>query len=367
MTGFIQAYHGIPMRAYSSDSMLLQSAFKESSKMQKRSAFGMSATGCGEEPEENRADALRLKQLREMVRGLRGTDEQQQSAFEKASELYATKTTDSKDEKKLKKFIYNYKEVATKIQQAKNAQSAGQAEISAKRKVAEIKRKIANDDGDPEEMQLALTHARRMEMIARRKKHHLEIEETVVRTGKADEKKDRMEEAVKDMKNAMTAAEEEEVSRKEDAVFEERQAALEQAKEDYGTDERPASEELLASLNEAISEMGEEELRQLEETMEMLENMEVVDPHMSPEDLEKLRRKHRADEEKAIMKADMEYLKGLIKHLQETGDGSLMNPGSGTASNGLAAAFAAGGMPTLGTASFAPMADAVSVSVDVTA
>ena len=46
-------------------------------------------------------------------------------------------------------------------------------------------------------------------------------------------------------------------------------------------------------------------------SQEMLENMEIVDPHMSEEELEELKRKHRAAENKAIVKAEMDYLKGL--------------------------------------------------------
>ncbi len=49
--------------------------------------------------------------------------------------------------------------------------------------------------------------------------------------------------------------------------------------------------------------------------MEMLESMEIVDPHMSKEDLEDLKRKHRASEDKAIMKANMDYLKDMIKYV----------------------------------------------------
>ena len=54
--------------------------------------------------------------------------------------------------------------------------------------------------------------------------------------------------------------------------------------------------------------------------MEMLENMEMIDPHMTKEDLDELKRKHRASEQKAMMKADMDYLKGMIK-LNSAGKG----------------------------------------------
>ena len=90
---------------------------------------------------------------------------------------------------------------------------------------------------------------------------------------------------------------------------EERMEMLEEAKE--------ASPKLLSNMNAAIAEYGEDLLEALEEQMEQLECMEVVDPHMSEEDLKELKRKHRAAEDKAMMKADMDYLKGMIKHMQD--------------------------------------------------
>ena len=39
--------------------------------------------------------------------------------------------------------------------------------LAAKRAVSQIKRKISAGDGDPEELQLALTNAKRMEMVAK--------------------------------------------------------------------------------------------------------------------------------------------------------------------------------------------------------
>jgi len=71
-------------------------------------------------------------------------------------------------------------------------------------------------------------------------------------------------------------------------------------------------------MQEDSASFSEEELKELEEAMEMLETMEVVNPHMSKEDLEELKRKHRASEDKAIMKANMEYLKDMIKHERPT-------------------------------------------------
>ncbi|MCR5304546.1 MAG: hypothetical protein K6E33_08295 [Lachnospiraceae bacterium] len=281
------------------------------------------------------------QQIRRMVREMRKTPEEKLNPYAVTTDnilsiFDQSKTSETEEEESTDKPVnYNYKEVANKIQRAKNSVSAGQAVLSAKRKVMEVKRKISLGEGDPEELQITLTHARRMEMAARKKKHHLELEELVSRTQKSDENKNKTGEAAVDMKNALVSLKEEEISEQEDKILEEREAmigeAVEQMTEASGeglSAESDVSEtvsgnvhDLLADLNEMISEFGEEELKKLEETMEMLETMEIVDPHMSEEDLEELKRKHRNSERKAIVKADMDYLKDMIKHMLEKGSG----------------------------------------------
>lgn len=234
-------------------------------------------------------------------------------------EITGTVETDDKKEKLKKVSKYNYKEVANKIRQAKTSLSAAQAVTAAKRKVAELKRKISNGDGDPEELQLDLTHAKRMEMAARRKRHNLELEELVEHTRAGDERREKTEETSEDIKQAMTRMSEEEIEEKEDAVFEERQQMLDEAMENLGEIRSEWAEDMLADINAMIAEYGEDLLEELEDQMEQLECMEIVDPHMSEEKFEDLKRKHRAAENKAMMKADMDYLKGMIKYLQEKG------------------------------------------------
>lgn len=233
-------------------------------------------------------------------------------------ELTGTSSKDKKKETKSKR-TYNFKEVEMKILRAKTALGAGQAVIAAKRKVLEVKRKVSAGDGDPEDLQTELTHAKRMELVARKKKHHLELEELVENTGKRDERQEASEEATAALKSSLIEAEEEKVTETEDEIFEERSEMLEEAASEAEEYSRELSDEAMAELNERISEFGEEELEQLEEAMEQLENLEVLDPHMSEEELEELKRKHRAAEQKAMVKADMDYLKATIKHQVEKG------------------------------------------------
>ena len=232
---------------------------------------------------------------------------------------------------------YNYKDVANKIIRAKNSQSAGQAVLSAKRKVAEVKRMIGRGDGDPQELQLALTHAKRMEMVARKKKHHLELEEYVQRTQMRDEQQEKEEVDTQSISSMMTENAENEISDKEDAIFEARQDMISEVMESFEENATNVSDDALASINDMISEFGEEELEMLEESMRMLEDMEIVDPHMSKEDLEELKQRHRNSENKAITKANMEYLKGMFKHLEESkgyGKSNSLTLGSGMCTAG---------------------------------
>ena len=75
----------------------------------------------------------------------------------------------AEDEETVSAEKYNYKTVASRIQRAKTSISAGQAVLAAKRETLKIKRKMSSGNGDPEELLAALTHAKRMEMAARKK------------------------------------------------------------------------------------------------------------------------------------------------------------------------------------------------------
>ena len=255
------------------------------------------------------------QEMRQKVRELHRSAGQKTGETEPKSLIEQSLDTEEEKEEKVEKPVnYNYKEVSNKIQQAKSSVSAGQAFLAAKRKTLEIRRKIAAKEGDPEELQSALNHAKSMELVARKKKNHLELEEMVERTQRRDEKLDNQRNIGMQTQSALASAEEEKISEKEDAIFDAREEMLDLALQHMQEGETSFSEEELKELNEMISEFGEEELKELEEVVELMETMEVVDPHMSKADLEELKRKHRASEDKAIMKANMEYLKDMIKH-----------------------------------------------------
>ena len=283
-------------------------------------------------------------EMRKMIRDLHRSNAKdlKNEATKPKSLIEESLESDEKEEEKVQAPVnYNYKEVSNKIQRAKTSVSAGQAFLAAKRKVLDVQRKIAAKEGDPEELQMALTHAKRMELVARKKKNHLELEELADRTIRSDEQRDKMEETEDSIRNAMISKEEEKLGKKEDEIFESRKEQIEQAAKEMQQSSGNSSEDMLADLNEMISKFGEEELKQLEEAMEMLEDMEMLDPHMTEDELKELKLKHRMAESKAMLKADMDYLKGMIKH--QTGKEAMLTgigPGSGTAVSFEAASFA---------------------------
>lgn len=231
-------------------------------------------------------------------------------------------TTSKKDTKTKKKLNYSYKDVSSKIQRAKNSVSAGQAVISAKRKVMELRRKASSGNVDSEDLQLALSHAKRMESIAKKKKHNLELEEMVEQVQARDEKLDEMKDSSGSQTGMIDVAKDT-IERAEDEIREQQEeyadgirAEFEELAEEYELDDE-MTEELSEEMSQMIEEFGQEEMELLEETMEMLEQMEAVNPHMSDEQLENLKRKHRASEDKALTKANMDYLKGVIKQLEK--------------------------------------------------
>lgn len=281
------------------------------------------------------ASSQKTQEMRELLRAIEHRKEEDGNSLfgtmpdRTASYGGISKTSDRDKKGKLqKKYNYNFKDVSNRILRAKTSVNAGQAMIAAKRKVTEVKRKIANSEGDAEDLQLALTHAQRMEMVARRKKHHLEQEELAAAMQQREEQWEKQEESAANMENAVVEAAQEKITGQEDMVLEERQRML-----DWAVEQQEKAESVgdrMEAFSQMLSEFGEEVIKELEEAMEMLEDMEILDPHMSEEQLEEVKRKHRNAENRAIVKADMDYLKGILRHTAEKGV-SISAMGSGSA------------------------------------
>lgn len=233
--------------------------------------------------------------------------------------------------KSKKRLNYSFQKVSSQVIMAKNSVSASKAVLSARRSLSDLKRKLKTVECSDDEKMAALTHATRMLRIAKKKKNNLEMEELIKATMDSDERNEKFNELAevisdlfdddkKDKKN-----ENENILEKINSASEnEDEKTEEMATDDYEIEE--LSEDLEDDLDEESLKKLSEEFEKLEEEMseEMLEEvknlmsmMEAFDPHMSEEQFEKLKTKHRCQEQKEIVKADMDYLKEYIRIIQE--------------------------------------------------
>lgn len=210
--------------------------------------------------------------------------------------------------KKKKRINYNFKAISAQIMQAKTSGNASQVAAKARRKIAMLQRNIRNDEYDQDELEMAIAHAKSLERVARKRVKHLRQEEA--------------------LKNNGSPSVPEPEQKSEDSILE-------------GIDP------------EEIFKMSEEELKQLmdelEQAMKELEmeaasdkltdNLtETVLHDMDPMDLENLKKKHRSDELRDIMEADMRYLRALFNKLakekQAAASGSSSSDSSNSGSSG---------------------------------
>lgn len=194
----------------------------------------------------------------------------------------------NKAKQKKKKLNYNYKKISKQITMNNTSAGARRVITKAREEVVSLLRKQMSGKYDETDLRHAIIHARKMERIARRKKKHLEEEEKAAATGKG---------LVEDG-----------AGEKED----ERIKKLEESMENVSDEELEKLEELLEKYEELMQEM--EATGGLDDIMR--EYMGATEQEMSPEEVDNLRKKHRSDEMKDIVEADMKYLKSLFNKLE---------------------------------------------------
>lgn len=194
----------------------------------------------------------------------------------------------NKARQKKKKLNYNYKKISRQITMNNTSTGVRRVITKAREEVVSLLRKQMSGKYDETDLRHAIIHARKMERIARRKKKHLEEEEKAAATGKGlvEEGADtREDEELKKIEESMDAASEEELEK---------------------------LEELLEEYEELMQEM--EAAGGLDDIMR--EYMGASVQEMTPEEVQELRKKHRADEMKDIVEADMKYLKAMFNKLE---------------------------------------------------
>lgn len=192
--------------------------------------------------------------------------------------------------KKKKRLQYNFKAISTQIMMSKTSNGANQAATKARGKVTMLQRKQRTGDYDDTELERAILHAKRMERIAKKRKRNLEEEEKIERKG-----------------SDINEAKAEDVS--------DLRCITDEQKPESG---KKASEVLTEEFRELMENSLEEIEDELTELNELTDEITgIVREDADPEDLERLKKKHRAEELREIAKADMEYLRALFDKLQK--------------------------------------------------
>lgn len=205
-----------------------------------------------------------------------------------------------------KKLHYNFKQISNRILQAKTSGSARRAMNSARRKVVELRKKVKMSNMDNQGLLNAIRHAEAMTRVAKKKMRHLEEEENVKLRGGVCE-----------------AETEEEME--------------ESAEQDWDEEVLDGEEELafdmedLQELMELYQELMDEAMEDMEELGD-LEDMILGSPgrEMDPEELDQLKKKHRSEELRKIMEADMKYLKAMFEKLAREQQSNANGMGSGS-------------------------------------
>lgn len=205
--------------------------------------------------------------------------------------------------KKTKKLTYHFKQVSSQILKCKTSVSAKQVATTARSYVVLLRKKLYSGDYDTSEVRRALIHAEKMARIAKKKMKHLREEEMCKKGGMCEGD---MEDQKKDPLDLDELCEPDLLNMSADKMKE-------------------LMQEIEAELQELERELSEGSLGQLSEEL-----MPISTREMDPEDLDLLKKKHRSEEMREIMEADMKYLKALFNKLaREKAEG----PGSSDNSN----------------------------------
>lgn len=222
----------------------------------------------------------------------------------------ATISVSSPKKGKKKRLQYSFKSISNQIMQAKTPNTAKMVATKARGKVAMLQRNIDNDDYDETELRHAITHAKKMLRIAKKKMRHLEEEQ---------EAKQQKTTQIEDDGDGVP-----ELPDEEEREQEQQEEELNQMMDEY----QDLMSDLMAEFTQQTMEQMMEEA-QLQELADAFMG-DVQQADLSPEDLDKLKKKHRSDELREIMEADMKYLKAMISKLererQEISTESFTNP-----------------------------------------
>ena len=207
--------------------------------------------------------------------------------------LAVTKATRGKAKKK--KLTYSFKKVSNRIMASKTSSHANKAVREARSELVQLLMKQKSGDYDEKAVSSAIAHARSIERVAKKHRKHIEEEERAQRT------------------HSGITEEEEEILEDED-VEETEDEQQQQAREQQEQAERSAQE--LEKLTREIEQMLQESEEQMNELADELMSSASYE-HMDDDDIEAMKKRHRAEELRDILEADMKYLKALFDQLSK--------------------------------------------------
>ncbi len=189
--------------------------------------------------------------------------------------------------KKKKPAMYSFKQISAQVLSVKTSAKSAQVSVGIRMKIGNLQKKLKTGDYDDEEILRAILHAEMVQRACEKKRKNLKMEEA----------------AEQNMDEEVPAESDDPL---ETAMSDEKIEKLEQ--EEF--------EALMEKLEVSAEEMYEEAAYTAQMDQELDEMAKALSGAMEPQDLEQLKAKHRSDEARDIMKADLKYLKAMFDRLQ---------------------------------------------------
>ena len=248
----------------------------------------------------------------------------------------------------LKKLKYSFKSISTKLIRSKTSVAARQVLGEAKREVLRLKRQKQSGMYDSEEIEAAISHAKAIERVAKKKVRHLEEEELAKACGACSDCLEEYQSDLEDEWEEQDTGDEEQ----DDNISEDDLTDFETGTELSALDEHEYSlpdvgglyaqtssyfenmEAMTLELENLTSEMMDEMTEGMKDLLsemgldELFDVISDVKQDMDPVALKLMKIKHRTKELKEIAKADAEYLKAVFDHLEKQKGGSTVTLGS---------------------------------------
>lgn len=266
-----------------------------------------------------------------LMNGIRGVSFQEVPGGLIVHAKKSQKTSRKSSAGKLKKRLpYSFKQMSKQIQQAKTADAARPLVARMQAKLNWLYKKLRNGEYGESEIAAAIIHATAMERIAKRKVRHLE-EEEAAESGSGEgnplgQKKDGNGNGSWNLPDKIS---DEDWNGERNGS--EGQALTEKLSvSPYEGNPGNSSKGNCESALDASGEIAEESMKKLMEELENLERELVEESYSELEDLcssegknltedeiKDLKRKHRGEEERQLMHADLKYLKALFDRLEQ--------------------------------------------------